>query len=262
MDKKEYILIVEGGGLKGIFSAGVLSVLGLEQLNISKYIGVSSGALNLAFILNKRVSLFKEMAEFCLKEKRLFNLKNIFFGKNIIDLDWLFNYLVREEKIDFNLDALDVACTEAESAKSFLIKSSMESVKASCAPPFYYKTPIELGGLKYIDGSFSNPLPIHSLIEKNIIVIRNKNIREPKTNTLEKIFFYNNKNYREALDKRALDYKEAIKLAHERNNIIVVEPKDIRTKFHSSSLDKINNDYDNGVNAGIDLINSLEGLIA
>lgn len=83
-------LVCEGGGQRGIFTAGVLDEFMRAQFNpFDLYLGTSAGAQNLsAFICNQPGYARKVIMRYTTK-REFFDPLRFVRGGNLIDLDWL-----------------------------------------------------------------------------------------------------------------------------------------------------------------------------
>ena len=83
-------LVCEGGGQRGIFTAGVLDEFMRAQFNpFDLYFGTSAGAQNLsAYVCNQPGYARKVIMRYT-TSKEFFNPVRFVRGGNLIDLDWL-----------------------------------------------------------------------------------------------------------------------------------------------------------------------------
>jgi len=198
MNKKEYGLVLAGGGTKGAYQVGVWKALKELGINIKAIAGTSIGALNGALFLqddfNKTVQLYEKIKinnimkiEGVNSEKNIFDLSNIFnlaadykkqkgidntplreMIRQYIDMDKLYN-----SEIDFGLVTYSVTNkTPLQKFKNEIPKEEMEDylLATSCFPIF---KPQLIDGKEYFDGGLYDNTPANMLIEKgykNIII--------------------------------------------------------------------------------------------
>lgn len=189
MNKKEYGLVLSGGGTRGAFQIGVWKALEELGVEIRAIAGTSIGALNGALFLqddfNTTVKLYEQIKiEDIMKvegESNIFNLAANFrkqkgidneplrqMIKRYIDMDKLYN-----SNIDFGLVTYSVR--EGEPLQKFkdeIPKEQMEDylLASSCFPIF---KPQNIDGKEYFDGGLYDNTPSNMLIEKgykNIII--------------------------------------------------------------------------------------------
>lgn len=198
MNKKEYGLVLSGGGTRGAFQIGVWKALKELGINVKAIAGTSIGALNGALFLQDDFNTTAKMYEKIKIEnimkvegvdsnKNIFNLSNIFnlaagytkqkgidntplreMIKQYINMDKLYN-----SDIDFGLVTYSVKNkTPLQKFKNEIPKEQMEDylLASSCFPIF---KPQILNGEEYFDGGLYDNAPLNMLIEKgykNIII--------------------------------------------------------------------------------------------
>ena len=265
-------LVLEGGGMRALFTAGVLdALLDVKELNIDGIVGVSAGAL---FGVNY-VSGQKERAirynKKCARDKRYMGFYSWITTGNAVNEEFAFY------EIPFKLDVFDqekfkqskidfyVVMTNVESGKPeyVLIKDvfkQMEYLRATSALPFASKI-IEINGKKYLDGGISDSIPIDYCeglgYDKIILVLtRPKNThKEDKLNFLYKLVYRKYPNLLERLINMGKDYEVVLKkiedLENKKKIFVIRPPKVLKIGRLEKNEDKIQNVYDIGLNTGI-----------
>lgn len=193
-------LVAEGGGQRGIFTAGVLDVW-LEQGHdpFDILIGTSAGSQNLTSYVARQKGYAKRLIRGLTRHKRFFQMGRGLVGKHIVDLDW---YFAKTQEANRLLD-LDVAkqnvsgreilftATNARDRKAYYLnpmKSEhnwVDLIKASSALPLLYKQGVKLTTKVesqqaantdfYLDGGLAAPLPVTEAYKRGatkIVVIR------------------------------------------------------------------------------------------
>ena len=199
MEKKEYGLVLAGGGTKGAYQVGAWKALCEIGVDIKAIVGASIGALNGALFLQDDFMTTVKMYENIKidnimkvdgvnADKNIFDLSNIFnlatdytkqkgidntplreMIKKYIDMDKLYN-----SKIDFGLVTYSVKNrTPLKVFKNDIPKEQMEDylLASSCFPIF---KPQIINGEEYFDGGLYDNIPSNLLIEKgykNIIIV-------------------------------------------------------------------------------------------
>ena len=186
-------LIVEGGGMRGVFAAGVLDAfMDRRHRQFDGFYGVSAGALNLTTFLSaqrgKNLSIYTGT---CL-EPNFISMTRHIKGGNLFDLDWFFGRISSSFSIDSRrfYQALEksrftvvTTCTRTGYPVYHKITPDTDSeelfriLKASSALPMIYRTPIEIDGRILMDGSLSDPLPVMKAVDDGydeLVVIRTR----------------------------------------------------------------------------------------
>ena len=152
-------LIAEGGGQRGIFTAGVLDAwldVGYDPFDM--FIGTSSGSQNLTSFLSRQKGYAKRLIRGLSRHKRFFQLGRGLMGKNIVDLDWYFNKTIEAKRtIDFETARrtlgerqLLITATNSRDRKPYFLSPTgsnnqwRELLKASSALPFLYRQGVKL----------------------------------------------------------------------------------------------------------------------
>lgn len=185
-------LVVEGGGMRGIYSAGILDAfMDRHHRHFDGFYGASAGALNLvSFIAGQRGRNLDLYTGACL-ESHFISLKRHMKGGNLFDLDWLFDRIQRQHmNIDkFRGQLRDKTFTIVTSCASsgypiyhtfdeyFELEQMFKVLKASSALPMIYRNAITIDDRNHVDGSLADPLPVMKAAEdgyKHIVVLRSR----------------------------------------------------------------------------------------
>ena len=265
-------LVLEGGGMRALFTAGVLdALLDIKELDIDGIVGVSAGALfGVNYVSGQKERAIRYNKKYA-RDKRYMGFYSWITTGNAVNEEFAFY------EIPFKLDVFDqekfkqskidfyVVMTNVESGKPeyVLIKDvfkQMEYLRATSALPFASKI-IEINGKKYLDGGISDSIPIDYCeglgYDKIILVLtRPKNThKEDKLNFLYKLVYRKYPNLVERLINMGKDYEvvlKKIKDLENKNKIFVIRPpKVLKIGRLEKNEDKIQNVYDIGLNTGI-----------
>ena len=271
-------LVLEGGGMRALFTAGVLdALLDIKELDIDGIVGVSAGALfGVNYVSGQKERAIRYNIKYA-RDKRYMGFYSWITTGNAVNEEFAFY------EIPFKLDVFDqekfkqskidfyVVMTNVESGKPeyVLIKDvfkQMEYLRATSALPFASKI-IEINGKKYLDGGISDSIPIDYCedlgYDKIILVLtRPKNThKEDKLNFLYKLVYRKYPNLVERLINMGKDYEvvlKKIKDLENENKIFVIRPPEVlKIGRLEKNEDKIQNVYDIGLNTGIKEIDSL-----
>lgn len=180
------IIVLEGGSLRGLYTAGVLDVLMENGINMQAVIGVSAGALNGAGYLARQVG---RSARFNLSNRfdsRYFGLRAFMQSKSLFGLQYMFSDKVNVEPLNWkalNNPKRRFVCvaTDIDTGKPVFLERGKVSnlvaaVSASCGLPVV-SAPVFLDGHRYLDGGCSLNIPYRWAIKqgyKKIVVIRTR----------------------------------------------------------------------------------------
>ena len=236
-------LVLEGGAMRGMFTAGVLDVFLDEQIHIDGIVSVSAGALfGVNFPSKQRGRVLRYNKKY-LNDKRYMGWHSLFTTGNIVNKEFAFYQLPFEldvfdqaafarSGIDFYTVLTNVESGEAEYVKIHDAFEQMETLRATSAMPFVSKM-VEIDGKKYLDGGIADSIPLRfcqQLGYDKIIVILTRPLDYRKTPTNSLIF---NAFYRrypklvERLTNRYADYNRAVEdviRLNEQGEIFVIRP--------------------------------------
>lgn len=274
-------LIVEGGGMRGVFSAGVLFAMGLRGLtHFDLYIGVSAGACNLSSFLGRQYERNFYIMENWSASWRFINPFRIFW-RNVLDLDWLWNITISNYRLNLHEIFKDssreflVVVTSMDSGKALYIKPNKENLefvlKASSALPVLYRNKLFIEGQRVADGGVGDSIPVKEAYKRgarDIVVIRSqaKEYRKDKSesSTLLKLLFRSYPEFVKALVQRPVNYNKAIEfIENPPDDTRITEicpPVRFKTKRTTTSKQQLLKDYYSGIQTGFLLCNYYKSL--
>lgn len=192
-------LVVEGGGMKCAYNAGILDAFLDNGIEFSYCIGVSGGAGNVAsFLAGQRGRNLRFFTEY-IHAPEYFGLKSLIRTGNLFGLQYIYGELTNstgKDPLDFpaimkNPAKYEVAATNALTGKAkYFGKEDMKQddyrpIMASCAIPVACR-PVEIKGIPYYDGGIADAIPIGRALEEGcdrLVVILSKQrdyIRKPQ----------------------------------------------------------------------------------
>lgn len=281
MEKKKFKitdrtgLVLEGGGMRGIFTIGVLDNFMDRGIKFPYIIGVSAGACNALSYISGQRGRAKYTNTELLAERKYIGFKYLLTKRNIMDFDLLFHEL--PEKIyPYDYDALarsserfEVVTTSCTTGKACYLqekndpKRVIDLVKASSSLPFV--CPISyVDGEPMLDGGIADSIPIERALsqgfDNNLVVLtRNIGYRKPAKPTKVPFFFYRKyPNAKKAIRLRNSIYNKEIELVEQMEKegcVAVLRPiKPIEVGRMERDTDKILALY----NEGYDLAAQIE----
>ena len=271
-------LVLEGGGMRALFTAGVLdALLDVKELDIDGIIGVSAGALFGAnYISGQKERAIRYNKKYA-RDKRYMGLHSWITTGNAVNKDFAFYELpfkldvfdqekFKESKIEFHVVMTNVENGQAEYVLIEDVFEQMEYLRATSALPFASKI-IEINGKKYLDGGISDSIPIdycQSLGYDKIILVLTRpenSYKEDKLNFLYKLVYRKYPNLVERLINMGKDYEVVLKkiknLETESKVFVIRPPKVLKIGRLEKNEDKIQNVYDIGLNTGKEEIDNL-----
>ena len=238
-----------GGGLRGIYAAGVLDYCMDQGIRFDVGIGVSAGSANLAsYTAGQKGRNYQFYTEYAFR-KQYMSLGNFIRKKSYVDMDYVYGTLCGadgENPLDYpalrdNPMEFYVVATDAETGqpkyfdKTDIRQDDYSIMKASSAIPFVCK-PYIVQGTPYYDGALGDPVPIEKAFQlgcDRVVVILTKPEKELRTSRKdEKLAVGIRKKYPAASEKlcrRAQRYNESVALAKDyakQGKAFIVAPDD------------------------------------
>lgn len=261
-------IVMEGGAMRGLFTAGVIDVLLENKITFDGAIGVSAGA---AFGSNLKSSQIGRALRYNLKycnDKRYCSLRSLILTGNYYGAEFCYHEL--PDKLDvfdkeaFNNNPMEfyAVCTDVFTGKPVYKKCEKadyelyEWIRGSASLPLAAKV-VEVGGMKLLDGGISDSVPIRFFesigYDKNIVVLTQpKGYIKPPTSlmTVMGIVLKKYPKLIDALRNRPNVYNETIKYIEEKEKkgeVFVIRPEEyLPIKRTEHTPDKLQAVYDIG----------------
>lgn len=264
-------LVLEGGGMRGVFTCGVLDYFMDNDIYFPYSIGVSAGACNgLSFMSRQRGRAKYSNIDLLAKYKYI-GFKHLIKKRNIMDFDLLFHEFP-EHIIPYNYAAyfasphrfemVTTNCLTGE-ANYFEEKSDagrvIDIVKASSSLPIVCPVTY-VDDIPMLDGGICDSIPIKRAIsqgyKQNVVILtRNKGYRKDKKDMKIPSFIY--KKYpavREALGNRNKLYNSQLDLIEkmeDEGSVFVIRPiKPVLVDRIEKDVDKLLDLYNEGYACG------------
>ncbi len=181
-------LVLQGGGMRGVYTSGVLDYFMEQNLYFTYVIAVSAGACNASAYLSRQKGLAKIMHVNYINDSRYVGYRNLLFRKGIFGIDFIFDEIPRLlEPFHFEVfhaseQRFIVGVTDCSTGESvYYDKQDCDNIfaiiRASCSLPFVTSI-VDYQGMKLLDGGISDPIPIERSItdgnQRNVIVLTNE----------------------------------------------------------------------------------------
>ena len=182
----KYGLVMQGGAMRGLFTAGVIVVLMENNIAFDAAVGVSAGA---AFGCNYKSGQIRRAirynTRFC-RDKRYCSALSLIKTGDMFGAEFCYHTL--PEKLDifdkeaFNASPMDfwVVCTDITTGKAVYHKcgaicyDELEWIRASASMPLAARI-VEVGGYSLLDGGIADVLPLRFMesrgCERNVVIL-------------------------------------------------------------------------------------------
>lgn len=236
-------LVLEGGAMRGIYTAGVLDVLMEHGIIFDGVMGVSAGAIHgCSFVSGQKGRSIRYYKKYC-RDKRFMSFHSLLRTGDIVEKEFCYHEL--PEKLDpYDYESFDntstdfyVTCSNLETGKPEYfkvtdMKAEIDLLRASASMPFVSRI-VEFRGKKLLDGGCTDSIPVKAFrrmgYRKTVVVLtRHDGYRKkPERAGFTKLFYYKYPLFTQAVKKRHLIYNhtvEYIRRLEQKGEIFVIRP--------------------------------------
>ena len=273
-------LILEGGTLRPIFSAGVMDALLDNNITFPYCIGVSAGITNGVSYISKQKGRNLEVVTKYRNDNRYLSYRNFLRCKSIFGLDFVFDE-IPNNLIPFDMDTYRkypgkvlVGVTNAHTGKTEYLngkdlddKATM--LRATCAIPLLFPV-IKINEKEYYDGGLCDPIPIKKAIAdgntKHLIVLTQpkgyKKELSKKNILVAKLLNKKYPNLKTPLLNRHNHYNETVKFCEQlesEGKVLILRPEYNLDSFEKD-INKLKSSYEHGYNLTINHLSEIKKL--
>lgn len=259
-------LVLEGGGLRGVFTAGVIDCFIENNIDFDYVCGVSAGSCNTFSYVSKSKGYFKRCILNGDKNDSFYGVKQMRESHKFVNLDKVFyeytekyGYNIegfKNTKIDWEFVVSNIETGKAEYMHSDDYDSALKMGVASCSLPIL-TTPVEIDNNLYLDGGMTDSVPVQRALDKGydkvVVVCTRKKGSYSKVKSYEKPVY--NRLYKEypnflkAVSERTELYRNQIELCEsleKQGKVILIRPTLHEVKRLESDLDELSLAYYHG----------------
>ena len=260
-------LVLEGGAMRGLYTAGVLDVFLDQGVKADIVIGTSAGVLfGVNYASNQRGRALRYNKKYAPKGCYM-GVRSLLTTGNIINkqfayydlpakLDVFDEAAFEASGIDFYATVTNVETGEAEYIKITDCFQQIEVMRATAAMPYVSKI-VEYDGKKYLDGGVADSIPVEKCMamgcDKVIVVLtRPVEYRKGKTNPRLAHLMYGRKYPKAAarINCRPDEYNACVEKIidmEKRGEIFVIRPsRTVKVKHIERDTDQLQAIYDLG----------------
>ncbi|MEH7444882.1 patatin family protein [Bacillus sp. JJ1122] len=238
-------LVLEGGGMRGVYTAGVLDYFLEKELFFPYIIGVSAGACQGSSYVSRQHGRNRQVTIDYVRHPEYISYRNLFLKKELFGMDFIFdrlpNELVPFDFTTFNssTDKFLIGTTDCMTGEPVYFDKNdyqedvLKLIRASSTLPFMAPA-IEFQGRTLMDGGIADPIPIRKAlsdkVEKNVIVLTKPKGYRKKKSSFSWVPRYAFKHYpglvsalttRYQLYNETLDFIEELE---EKEELLVIRP--------------------------------------
>ena len=196
-------LVVQGGGMRGVYSMGALvpfEELGLRHA-FDHIIGSSAGAVNAIYLISGQAIDGTMAYIYDISNKKFINPFRL---KKVVNIDFLVDEVVKNKKAIKSEEAknafttVHIVLTDFLTGKPFVVTNKdkdldlAEAIRATAAMPILYNKVVEINGRGYIDGGLTDGIPLLRAIELGctdilVVLTRKPSFRRKAPNKLMRL---------------------------------------------------------------------------
>lgn len=239
-------LVLEGGGMRGLYTTGVLDRFMDEEIGFDYVVGVSAGACNaVSYLSGQRGRSYRINTRY-VRDKRYAGLENLIKHRSVFGMDFLFDTIPNElDPFDYEAffaspgEFLCVATDVQTGRPAYFNKDDIRAtgtaaLRASSSIPGFSPM-VELEGGRYLDGGASDPIPVHRALrdgcDRVVAVLTRPRDYRKRPEPLRSFYRRLYRDYpamTELLDRRYLLYNrtlEDIAALEREGRVLVVAPE-------------------------------------
>ncbi len=261
-------LVLEGGAMRGLFTAGVMDVLMENKIVFDGAIGVSAGA---CFGCNYKSGQIGRVLRYNLKyckDKRYCSFYSLITTGNLYGADFCYREIPEELDIfdvkAFNDNPMEfyTVASDVETGKSVYTlmdtscKNYLEWIRASASLPLVSKI-VEIDGKKYLDGGLTDSIPLKQFqkmgYDKNVVILTQPEDYIKKPNSAMALIRLSLRKYPkiiQAIKNRHITYNEStqyVKDESKKGNVFILCPDSpLPVKRTERNPEKLKQAYDEG----------------
>lgn len=273
-------LILEGGTLRPIFTAGILDALLDNNISFPYCIGVSAGITNGVSYLSKQKGRNLEIIMKYRNDKRYLGYGNFLKCKSLFGLDFVFDE-IPNKLVPFDMDTYKkypgkvlVGVTNAKTGETeYLDGKELDDkatlLRATCAIPIFFPV-IKINNNEYYDGGLCDPIPVRKAIEygnkKHLIILTQptgyRKELSKKNVFVSKMLSNKYPNLKDAFLTRHENYNATVKFCEElekQGKAIILRP-DYKLESFEKDTNKLQSNYQHGYEMAIKHLDKIKSL--
>ena len=261
-EKQKIGLVLEGGGMRGMYTTAVLDNFLEFGIRADGVIGVSAGAIHGASYLSNQIGRNVRYNLKFINDKRYMSIRSLIKTGDLFNKEFCYDTIPNKlNKFDYetfrkNAEEVPfyVVCTNLESGEAEYIRitdleQDMDFMRASASLPLVSNT-IEKDGMKLLDGGTADSIPVDFMrsigYEKNIVVLTRPEGYTKKPDKTIKLMEHKYKEYPLYLEtsrKRYEMYNETLRKleTYEKDgSVLVIRPsREFKISRTEKNVDKL-----------------------
>ncbi len=262
-------LVLEGGAMRGMFTAGVLDVFMENEISFDGMVGVSAGAAFGCNFKSRQIGrALRYNVNYC-RDKRYCSLYSLITTGDMYGAEFCYRELPKkldlfdDKAYDENPMAFYAVCTDVESGAPCYFRCDRsddeftETLRASASMPLVSRI-VKIRGRKLLDGGVSDSVPLKFFekegYDRNVVVLTRPETYRKKKNPLMMLMRVKYSKYPEfikAVEHRHEMYNQTLDYIFEKEacgEILVIRPqKELALSRTEHDAEKLKAAYNEGV---------------
>lgn len=266
-----FSLVLEGGGTRGFYSAGVFEAFMDAGIMFPYIIGVSAGAANVVSYIAGQQLRNRQVVEYYVGDPRYVSKRNLIFHRSMFNMDFVFHTVPQKHiafdweifesrDIRFLTGAMDCATGRTVWFEKQDLTPQLEATIASCSVPLISPI-VQFKNYDLLDGGVSDPIPIEKSLEDGnrfhvIVLTRNEGYSKSafRHKNLLKLFYRKYPEVIEAMLNRHEIYNRQLALCEQlecEGKAVIIRPlKPLQVNRTGTDIEKLLALYDEGHEEG------------
>lgn len=275
-------LVLEGGGMRGIYTAGVLDAFMENDIYFDGVIGVSAGAIHgCSFVSRQKGRSLRYYKKYC-GDPRFMSFRNWIATGDFVGAEFCYHEL--PNKLDlYDYDTFNqsetkfyVTCTDVETGKAVHkhitdMYGEIDYLRASASLPHFSRI-VKIGEKKYLDGAVADSMPVEAFQQmgyaKNVFILTREAgyIKKPEVSWLSKLVYREYPEFTNMLLNRHNHYNESTKKIEQmekEGSVLVIRPENsLNIGRLENNPEKIQEIYDTGYQDGMKLAEKVKNFLS
>lgn len=272
-------LVLEGGGLRGIYTAGVLDRLMEEQIWFEYVVGVSAGACNATSYLSRQTGRTGRVLINNFMNPRYLSVRNLLLHGSMFGMDFLFDTIPNHldpfdyetfaaSAVEFEVPVTNLRTGQADYyGKDALEDRRLMLLRATSSIPLISKIAV-FRDQPYLDGAVADSIPIQRALVQGcgrcVIVLTQPRgfLKQPMGYARARRLLYRTyPEFLKAMETRHERYNDALRLVEELERegraLVLAPKKPIPFSSFEKNPDKVSRLYQDGIDDAKEMANQL-----
>ena len=262
-------LVLEGGGMRGAYTAGTLTWLLDNNIEFNYGVGISSGAVTLCSYYLKNRQLLEDISVKYTADPKNVGIKSLFREGRYVGYDYMFEHIlidtlkydispIIEKNINMEVGLYDLDLAQTIFVGPKKLDKGLKILKACCSLPIAGHI-VDYDGHRYLDGGIQIMIPYQRSIDngndKHLVIVTKPEgyTRKAAGSKMQAMMKFNYKKYPKLVShytNRHIAYNEQMGKIEEgvkNGNTLLIRPSiDIPVKRFSGDIDNLKKLFDLG----------------